>query len=650
MSTALNQFTGELDILGLGTGAGNDLQAVTDNGATTTNPITINAGTNYPALTINNTSTTNYSSLTIQSNGSDMITIGKTLGVEGIRATDGTNIFFGMTNHYVWVSDQFNFNAYNATGLHSFTGSKIQTDTGVNLPSGASSAPTLTFTSDTTTGLYLFGAGSIGVACSGLLEAILFADTLAFFDGVSNTVGLGWATVGRLDFQVALANEMSLTADKLTFQTGGTTTGIGWSTSGQLDFLIASTAVMRLANKTLTFEAGAFDPGFSWNSSGNFDITISGTSIINIQSSQVSFRDGINFVGNTGTGIQWLTATNQKQSWWGATPVVQPGATTDLGTVLSTLGLRSSGTAYPITTSGAVNFSGGLSLSLVDATILDIDIVLGTTTGTMLGTTDTQKWAAWGATPIVRPANTVALDTAMINIGLIASGGSYNIDNPGVANYVFNPATMAYFYDDFTGNSGTVGEYSWSSQASGTGATATNASGEANHPGIRRASTGTTATGYAGWNNKVAGMACNGGDVIEMLVRFSANTGIVWRGGLQDTTTNADNVDGYYFEFDPGTSANWRYVTANNSTRTKASSSTAVSANTWYKLKIVVNSANSSVEFFVNGSSVGTSTTNIPTSARTIGVTGIIANDGVATTSVDWDWDYVYFYNRTLSR
>ena len=235
-------------------------------------------------------------------------------------------------------------------------------------------------------------------------------------------------------------------------------------------------------------------------------------------------------------------------------------------------------------------------------------------------------------------------------VDFLTLGNGFTISGTTVVATKFDPASFTQFFDDFTGNSATVGEYAWTSQASGTGATATNISGEANHPGIREASTGTTATGYAGWNNKVAGMACNGGDTIEMLVRFSAVTGIVWRGGLQDTTTNADNVDGYYFEFDPGTSANWRYVTANNSTRTKTSSSTAVSANTWYKLKIVVNSANTSVEYFVNGTSIGTQTTNIPTSARTIGVSGIIANDGVATTSVSWDWDYVYFYNDTLSR
>lgn len=40
----------------------------------------------------------------------------------------------------------------------------------------------------------------------------------------------------------------------------------------------------------------------------------------------------------------------------GATPVAQQANTVDLGTVLSNFGLRASGTAYPITTSGAITF------------------------------------------------------------------------------------------------------------------------------------------------------------------------------------------------------------------------------------------------------------------------------------------------------
>lgn len=74
--------------------------------------------------------------------------------------------------------------------------------------------------------------------------------------------------------------------------------------------------------------------------------------------SGASVTDATNIALGTTTGTQIGTATSQKLAFFGATAVVQQVATTDLGTVLSNLGLRASGTAYPITTSGSVALSG----------------------------------------------------------------------------------------------------------------------------------------------------------------------------------------------------------------------------------------------------------------------------------------------------
>lgn len=49
---------------------------------------------------------------------------------------------------------------------------------------------------------------------------------------------------------------------------------------------------------------------------------------------------------------------NGNLGFYNTTPITQPVATTDLGTVLSNLGLRAAGTAYPITTSGTVTLTG----------------------------------------------------------------------------------------------------------------------------------------------------------------------------------------------------------------------------------------------------------------------------------------------------
>lgn len=70
-----------------------------------------------------------------------------------------------------------------------------------------------------------------------------------------------------------------------------------------------------------------------------------------------NMADGANFAFGATTGTKFGTSTAQKLAYYNSTPITQPNATTDLGTVLSNLGLRAAGTAYPITTSGAITLS-----------------------------------------------------------------------------------------------------------------------------------------------------------------------------------------------------------------------------------------------------------------------------------------------------
>ncbi len=72
-----------------------------------------------------------------------------------------------------------------------------------------------------------------------------------------------------------------------------------------------------------------------------------------------------NIITDTTTGTKIGTATSQKLAFFNSTPIIQPGATTDLGTVLSDLGLRAAGTAYPITTTAAVSV-GALTATSID--------------------------------------------------------------------------------------------------------------------------------------------------------------------------------------------------------------------------------------------------------------------------------------------
>lgn len=128
-------------------------------------------------------------------------------------------------------------------------------------------------------------------------------------------------------------------------------------------------------------------------------------------SGNLTLADGDNLIIGTSTGTKIGTATGQKIAFYNATPVVQQLATADLGTALSNLGLRAAGTAYPITTSGAVGLSG-------QVTITDVDVALGATTGTKIGTATTQKLAFYNATPVVQPAGSTDVVASLVTLGL----------------------------------------------------------------------------------------------------------------------------------------------------------------------------------------------------------------------------------------
>jgi hypothetical protein len=62
-----------------------------------------------------------------------------------------------------------------------------------------------------------------------------------------------------------------------------------------------------------------------------------------------------------------------------------------------------------------------------------VNLTLGTSTGTQLGTAANQKLAFYGATAIVQPSGTTDLRQALINLGLYASGGATPVNLNGGA-------------------------------------------------------------------------------------------------------------------------------------------------------------------------------------------------------------------------
>jgi len=169
-------------------------------------------------------------------------------------------------------------------------------------------------------------------------------------------------------------------------------------------------------------------------------------------------------------GLQIGTTTSQKIGFFNATPIVQPVSTnvisalTNLGLIATTVTLgqvvtpgglsgyvQNSVTSVDATnrilygsdSAHAINY-GGRALKInnsvcavewsfsgvtayYDVGVTDSrNIILGTSSGTKIGTTTSQKLAFYNSTPIVQPSNTNAV-SGLISLGLLATGTTYGV-------------------------------------------------------------------------------------------------------------------------------------------------------------------------------------------------------------------------------
>jgi hypothetical protein len=217
-----------------------------------------------------------------------------------------------------------------------------------------------------------------------------------------------------------------------------------------------------LAIGTITF------PGFDGSSSTTFTFT----------APTISLPASTTITIGT-TGLKIGTTTAQKIGFFNATPIVQP-VSTNVVSALNNLGLiASTVTLGPVVTAGDltnyiqnsaanvnatsrllassdsqtsvdygtrtlnVTLSGtprtvvgwaGNSITFYRGIVIDDSagsasltaISLGTSIGTQIGTTTSQKLAFYNSSPIVQPSNTNAV-SGLINLGLLATGTTYGV-------------------------------------------------------------------------------------------------------------------------------------------------------------------------------------------------------------------------------
>jgi hypothetical protein len=184
------------------------------------------------------------------------------------------------------------------------------------------------------------------------------ADVAGF--GYANASAAIAALAGKA-YLYGLSKDLVITGDYNTAGNGiiiksGGNVGIGLA-AGSINYkLDIATAVTsdRAINVTVTSASGSpygakiSITGAATTNTG-LSIAASGASTntaLEITAGAISYGEAVNVAMGTSTGTKWGTATGQKQSWWGATPVVQQvlatggGATVDnVISMLQTLGL-----------------------------------------------------------------------------------------------------------------------------------------------------------------------------------------------------------------------------------------------------------------------------------------------------------------------
>jgi hypothetical protein len=266
-----------------------------------------------------------------------------------------------------------------------------------------------------------------------------------------------------------------------------------------------------------------------------------------------------------------------------------------------------------------------------------------------------------GTGALVLPAGTTAQEPTPTNAQIRFNTSSNNYE-VSVSNQWYpisiqntsQTASSTIIFDDMISadtntTNGTIqhgSSLNWMNNLTGTGAASRNSvfgvDSTNNAIGVITVETGTTTTGRSALTLGDAqilfgycSFSCEWRVAVSALATVAQNFK-TYVGFFDNSTTAGEAVDGVYFKYDTAVSPNWVLVTSNNSTRTSTISTVPIVVNTFAKLRIDVNTTGTSANFYINGSLVGTVTTNIPTGAgrhtglgwkieKTAGTTNILA-------------------------
>ncbi len=265
------------------------------------------------------------------------------------------------------------------------------------------------------------------------------------------------------------------------------------------------------------------------------------------------------------------------------------------------------------------------------------------------------------------PQSALTLTTTGTSGAATLVGSTLNIPqySGGSSQTLLEKAALGYeYYNDFLSTptlSGTSDGTGYIFFFSGTSASVVSLTAPGvranNQHGFIRPTTGTQATGYAGlYGAGVGNQLLLGGGAMTFTTSVLFNTLSTSTEryrvtiGYGDQATSAAEVNGIFFTYDEGGTANgtvaspnWQCVTTAGSVRTLTTSTVAVNTTTWCKLSIEINAAGTSVAFYINGTLEATHTTNIPSGTSQVITPRVNISKTIGTTSRFFHMDYLYY-------
>lgn len=176
-------------------------------------------------------------------------------------------------------------------------------------------------------------------------------------------------------------------------------------------------------------------------------------------------------------------------------------------------------------------------------------------------------------------------------------------------------------YEEFLGTATTFSN-GWTPTTSGTGAAIAQSTADVTNGrfGVCSLSTGTTTTGLAAIQLGAGTLRLGASDLhfvagIKVPTLSNGTNRFIHRTGIMDVFNGTPN-NGVWFEYTDSSSTFYQLVCKSGGIETRVVSTYTVVAGTWDAVRFDINAAGTSVLFTIDGASLGTITTNIPTTTN----------------------------------